>query len=95
MAKDEGSGGGPPAPPSWRAYAGMGTELAGAICGLTLLGLWIDHSYGTGRKATLIGAAIGVIGGTYNFIRQAINLSKDTERQQRERKRGEHNDTRP
>lgn len=82
----------PPRPPSWRNYAGMGTELAGAIVGLTLFGLWIDHRYGTGQKATLIGAAIGVIGGTYNFIRQAIALSKQTERNQRERKHGDHHD---
>jgi hypothetical protein len=70
----------------------MGVELAGAVCGLTLFGLWIDHRYGTGQKATLICAAIGVLGGTYNFIRQAIALSKKTERNQRERKRGDHDD---
>ncbi len=57
-------------------YGGLGVELAGAIIGLTLLGLWIDHHFGTGRTATLVGAAIGIVGGLYNFLRQALELSK-------------------
>jgi len=68
-----------PSFPSWRRYAGMGTEFAGAICGLTLAGYWIDRHYGTGSRGTLICAAIGLVGGMYNFIRQAIELSKETE----------------
>ena len=28
--------------PGWSRYAGMGIELAGAIVGLTLIGLWFD-----------------------------------------------------
>jgi F0F1-type ATP synthase assembly protein I len=74
----------PPLSPNWRHYVGLGTELAGAICGLTLLGYWIDRKYVTGNKGVLIGAGIGVIGGMYNFLRQAIALSKETEKEAHE-----------
>jgi F0F1-type ATP synthase assembly protein I len=72
---------------SWRRFAGMGTEFAGALCGLTLLGYWIDRHFGSGRKATLICASIGLVGGMYNFIRQAIALSKETEAQDSNQRR--------
>lgn len=61
----------------------MGTEFAGAVCGLTLLGYWVDRRYGSGIKATLICAAIGVVGGLYNFIRQALVMQKEAERERR------------
>jgi len=75
--KPQGAGSG--SAPGWRQYAGMGTELAGAICGLTLLGLWIDRHYGTGNKATITGVTIGMVGGMYNFLRQAVALSRRME----------------
>lgn len=70
----------PPTPetPSWRQYAGMGTEFAGALCGLTLLGVWIDRHYETGLRGTLICGGLGLVGGLYNFIRQAMALSRTT-----------------
>ncbi len=58
----------------------MGTEFAGAICGLTLAGYWIDRHFETGTKGVLIGASIGLIGGMYNFIRQALELSRRTQK---------------
>jgi F0F1-type ATP synthase assembly protein I len=58
----------------------MGSELAGALCGLTLLGYWIDHRFGTGLKGTLVCGAIGLVGGMYNFIRQAMALGRQTKR---------------
>lgn len=54
----------------------MGIELAAAIVGLTLAGLWVDHRFGTGRKGVIIGATLGIVGGFYNFLRQALNLAK-------------------
>jgi F0F1-type ATP synthase assembly protein I len=54
----------------------MGLELAAAIVALTLAGLWVDHRFGTGPKGVIIGAILGVVGGSYNFIRQALALTK-------------------
>jgi hypothetical protein len=68
-----------PEPPAgrtgWYRYAGMGLELGGAIVGLTLAGVWVDHAFGTGPTGTIVGALLGVIGGMYNFIREALRLS--------------------
>jgi ATP synthase protein I len=51
--------------------AGVGIEFAAAVAGLTLLGYWIDRRFGSAPWGVLIGAAIGLVGGTYNLIRQA------------------------
>lgn len=53
------------------SMAGMGFELAAAVTGFTFLGLWIDRRFGTEPRALLICAAIGVVGGLYNFVRTA------------------------
>ena len=57
-------------------YASMGVELAAAIVGLTLLGLWIDHRFETGPTGLLVGVSLGVVGGFYNFMREAVQLSR-------------------
>lgn len=57
----------------------MGIELAAAIVALTLVGLWVDHKFGTGRKGVIIGATLGVVGGFYNFLRQALLLAKQSD----------------
>ncbi|MFO0973879.1 MAG: AtpZ/AtpI family protein [Phycisphaerae bacterium] len=66
----------------------MGTEFAGALIGLTLLGVWIDRHYSTGLKGTLICSGLGLVGGMYNFIRQALALQREAE----ELRQSEHGD---
>lgn len=51
--------------------AGMGFELAAAVAGFTFLGLWIDRKYDSSPWGLLVCAAIGVVGGLYNFVRAA------------------------
>lgn len=58
-------------------YASMGFELAAAIVGLTLMGVWFDYHFKTSPTGVLIGAALGVTGGLYNFIRAALRLSSE------------------
>jgi F0F1-type ATP synthase assembly protein I len=60
-------------------YTSMGLELAAAIIGLTLVGLWVDYKFATGHKGIITGAALGTVGGLYNFIRQALALLKREE----------------
>ncbi|MFH1748945.1 MAG: AtpZ/AtpI family protein [Planctomycetota bacterium] len=60
-------------------YAGMGVELAAALIGLTLVGWWIDHRYGTAPVGVTVGAILGIVGGFYNFIRQALRLMRESE----------------
>ncbi len=51
--------------------AGVGIEFAAAVAGLSLAGYWIDRHSGSEPWGLLTGAALGLIGGTYNLIRQA------------------------
>ena len=53
----------------------MGLELAASIIGLTLAGVWADHHFRSGPVGVLVGAGLGVVGGMYNFIREALQLS--------------------
>ncbi len=64
--------------------AGLGMELAAAVIGLTLLGLWIDRRWATAPWGVVICAAIGFVGGLYNFIRSAQRAME----RQREREGG-------
>lgn len=66
------------------SLAGMGFELAGAVLGFTFLGLWLDRHYGTEPKALLICAAIGVVGGLYNFVRTARIAAAEANRKSEE-----------
>lgn len=63
--------------PSWTRYAGMGFELAAAIVGFCLLGLWIDYRYQTKPWGLLICLLLGLVGGMYNLIRQALRAVRD------------------
>lgn len=66
-----------PRPPSFASLsrtAEMGWELGAGIVGLTLAGVWIDWRFGCSPTATIIGAAIGIVGGLYNFIRRAMRM---------------------
>ncbi|MEW6198792.1 MAG: AtpZ/AtpI family protein [Planctomycetota bacterium] len=58
-------------------YASMGFELAATIVGLTLMGVWFDYHFKTSPTGVLIGAALGVTGGLYNFIRAALRLTTE------------------
>lgn len=73
-------------PPSLWQYSSMGLELAGAIVGLTLLGYWADRHFGTTPRWLLVGAGLGIVGGFYNFIREALELSRRQEATQRRRR---------
>lgn len=54
-------------------YANMGFEFAAAVCGFSLLGYWIDrHWQIEGRWGLIVCAGLGVVGGLYNLIRQAV-----------------------
>jgi len=62
---------------SWTKLSGIGIELAAAVAGFTLAGYWWDRHFHTGPWGLLIGLALGLVGGTYNLIRQSLNASRD------------------
>lgn len=78
----------PDEPGLWR-LAHIGMELAGAVVGLGLVGLWVDWQFGTRPWGVLTGAGLGLAGGMYLFIKQAVAAAKaaDTQWTDKDRKR--------
>ena len=71
----------PPGPDRRRApmsLAGLGMELAAAVIGATLLGFWIDRKLESEPWGVVIGALVGIVGGLYNFVRQASRAARST-----------------
>lgn len=62
---------------SWVRLSGIGVELLAAIAGFTLIGYWLDRKFDTEPWGLLIGALLGVIGGMYNVIRQALRATRE------------------
>ncbi len=58
------------------SIAGMGTELAGGIVGMLLLGYLLDWWLGAKPWFTITGAVMGIVGGGYNFIQRALAMNK-------------------
>ncbi|HUI31770.1 MAG TPA: AtpZ/AtpI family protein [Candidatus Acidoferrales bacterium] len=62
-------------------FMGLGTELAASVAGMLLIGFFLDKHFNTYPWLLLTGAAAGLIGGFFNFIREVQKLSKsDTKR---------------
>ena len=59
--------------PSWLRFSGIGIEYASAVAVFALLGYWIDRHYGCRPWGLVIGAVLGLIGGTYNLVRQSLS----------------------
>ena len=87
MGREPGSPG-----PRWTRHSGIGVEFAAAVAGLALLGYWIDAHYGTGPWGVLIGAALGLIGGTYNLIRQSMAAFRQLDQEARDKKKKQDRD---
>lgn len=71
-------------PRAWLSLAGLGFELAASIAGGALIGWWIDRQLGSAPKALIALSAIGIVGGLYNLIRQALRASHEAEAADRE-----------
>jgi len=77
-------------------YAGMGFEFASAVGGFCVVGWWIDrHWQIENHKGLLICAGLGMIGGLYNFIRQAMAATAETRRLSGRSKHNTHNNGQP
>jgi len=61
--------------------AGLGVEFAGAVAVFCLVGWWLDRHWGIENHWGLIICAIlGLIGGMYNLLRQALAWSREVNR---------------
>ncbi|HEX2973090.1 MAG TPA: AtpZ/AtpI family protein [Tepidisphaeraceae bacterium] len=67
--------------PSWTRYAGMGFEFASVLIACTLVGYWVDYHWQIQNHwGVLVGTFIGVVGGGYNFIREALQAVREVSR---------------
>ncbi len=71
--------------PSKFRLAGMGLELAGAVIGGCVIGWYVDFKFET-RYGMITGALIGIVGGMYNLIKQALKTIKDEQKHRDESK---------
>lgn len=53
-----------------------GMELAAGVVGMCLAGYYIDQRYGFEPWGLVIGGTMGIIGGLYNLIREALSLNR-------------------
>lgn len=76
----------PGPPPDWTRLAGIGFEFAASLVVFMLLGFWVDrHWQIQGHWGVLIGLLLGLIGGTYNFVREVAKALRESNRQTRPR----------
>jgi len=66
--------------PTWIRHSGVGIEFAAAVAGFALVGYWIDRHYQTDPWGLIIGAMLGLLGGTYNLIRESLAAFKRCDR---------------
>ena len=64
----------------WMRFAGLGVDFAATVGVFILIGYWIDRHWQLGRKATITGAILGLIGGMYNLIRRSLAAFEETSR---------------
>lgn len=57
--------------PPWLKWSGVGMEFAAGIIGFALLGIWFDYHYKKSPWGVLVGMALGLIGSTYNLLKQS------------------------
>lgn len=62
----------------WRA-SGLGGEFAAGIIGMIALGWLVDRWLDSKPTGMIVGAALGMVGGGYNFIRQAQRMNRDAQ----------------
>jgi F0F1-type ATP synthase assembly protein I len=62
--------------PSWLRFSGIGIEFAAAVAGFTMVGWWVDRHWNCRPWGLLIGVVLGLTGGMYNMIRQALGAFK-------------------
>ena len=70
--------------PDWVRHSGVGLELAGAVAGFSLVGYWIDRHYGTNPWGLVVGLVLGIVGGLYNFVREALQATREAQREDRD-----------
>jgi F0F1-type ATP synthase assembly protein I len=68
--------------PSWIRYSGVGLDFVAALVGFALVGYWVDHHYHCRPWGLVIGALLGLVGGSYNLIRASLAAFRRLEQEE-------------
>ena len=78
----------PPRAPLYGPYLTIGIQLAATVVVFFFIGRWLDGQFGTDPWLMLAGRALGVGGGLTAFLKSALTLGKEEDRDAKERKKG-------
>jgi F0F1-type ATP synthase assembly protein I len=62
---------------NWGKYLGIGLEIAVGVALGYLIGAWVDRRWKSSPWGVLAGTMIGLAGGLYLLIRDAIRMNRD------------------
>jgi hypothetical protein len=62
---------------NWGNLAMVGIEVGIGVGLGYFVGRWLDNKYGWGSRGAITGAMLGLAGGLYLLIKQAIQANKD------------------
>jgi len=63
--------------PGWGKYLGLGMEMAVGVGLGYFVGRWLDKRYGWSPWGVTVGSLLGVAGGMYLLIKEALKMNKD------------------
>jgi F0F1-type ATP synthase assembly protein I len=66
---------------------GSGIQLAAAVTLFFFIGRWLDGKFGTEPWLMLAGALIGAGGGMYRFIKTAMEIGAEEDREEEEERK--------
>ena len=62
---------------NWGRYLGLGMEMAIGVALGYVAGWWLDERYGWAPWGVMVGSLLGVAGGLYLLIKEALRINKD------------------
>jgi F0F1-type ATP synthase assembly protein I len=62
---------------NWGKYLGIGLEIAVGVALGYFIGAWVDRRWNSSPWGVLAGTMIGLAGGLYLLIRDAIRMNRD------------------
>ena len=62
---------------NWGKLAGIGLEVAVGVGLGYIVGHWLDKRYGWESRGVVIGTLVGLAGGLYLMIKEAIRANRD------------------
>jgi F0F1-type ATP synthase assembly protein I len=63
--------------PNWGKYAAVGLQMAVGVALGVIVGNWLDKKYGWEPWGLLVGTMLGLAGGMYLLIKDAMRMNKD------------------